>query len=135
MYKNYSDFRSHTNSLFIKLKVSEVREIIKVQQLKLLYEFLDNSLPADLKYMFKLKGDIHQHQTRPPFHIPAVNSSTYGINSIRYSGPKLYYDTFKNNGTAIGKDVKNIVRFDKIHSIFQFKGVLKKHFLYSYALQ
>ena len=102
----FSDFRSHINYLSIKLKVLKVLEIIKLQLLQLLYEFLDNSLPVDLKYMFKLKGDIHHHHTRQPFHIPAVNSSTYGINSIRYSVPKLYYDTFKNNDIAIGKGVK-----------------------------
>ena len=33
----------------MKLKILKVREIIKLQQLKLLYEFMDNSLPADLK--------------------------------------------------------------------------------------
>ena len=81
-----------------------------MQQLKLLYEFLDNSLPADLKEMFKLKNDIHSRQTRQPFYIPAVNSSTYGINSIRYSVPKLYYDTFKINSIAFDKGVNNIVR-------------------------
>ena len=71
----FFDFRSHTNPLFIKLKVLKVREIIKLQQLKLLYEFLDNSLPADQKEMFRLKSDTHSHQTRQPFYIPAVNSS------------------------------------------------------------
>ena len=44
-----------------------------------------------------------------PFHTPAVNSSTYGINSIRYSVPKLYYNTLKTNGIAIDKGVNNIV--------------------------
>ena len=41
-----------------------VREIIKLQQLKLLWIILDNSLPADLKDMFKLNSDTHNHQTR-----------------------------------------------------------------------
>ena len=61
MYKNYefSDSRSNTSPLFIKLKVLMVREIIKLQQLKLLYEFLGSSLPDDLKGMFKLSSDIH----------------------------------------------------------------------------
>ena len=45
----FSDSRSNTNPFFIKLKVLKVREIIKLQQLKRLYEILDNSLPDDLK--------------------------------------------------------------------------------------
>ena len=82
--------------------------------------------------MFKLYSDIHNQLTRQLFHIPAVNSTTYGINSIRYSVPKLYYDTFKNNTDS---GVKNLVNLGHIHNIFQFKRVLKKHFLYSYSLQ
>ena len=93
---SFSDFRSQTNPIFMNLKILKGCEIIKLQQLKLLYEFMNNSLPADLKDMFKLNSDIHNHQTRHPFHIPAINSSTYGINSIKYSVPKLYYNTFKN---------------------------------------
>ena len=54
----FPDFRNHTYPLVIKLKVLKV---------------YDNSLPADLKDMFKLKSDIHSHQTRQPFYIPAVN--------------------------------------------------------------
>ena len=110
----FSDFRSHT-------KILKVREIIKLQQLKLLHEFLDNSLPADLKQMFKLKLISTVIKLRQPFYIPAVNSSTHGINSIRYSVPKLYYDTFKNNGISIDEGVNNIVRLDQIHSVLQFK--------------
>ena len=131
----FSDFRSYTNPLFIKLKVLKVREIIKLQQLKLLYVFLDNSLPDDLKGMFKLNSDIHNQRTRQLFRIPAVNSTTYGINSIRYSVPKVYYDTFKNNSIATDSGVKHLVHLDHIHNIFQFKRVLKKHLLYSYSLQ
>ena len=91
---------------FIKLKVLMVCEIIKLQQLKLLYESLGNSLPDDLKGMFKLNSDIHNQLTRQLFHIPAVNSTTYGINSIRYSVPKLYYDTFKYNSIATDSGIK-----------------------------
>ena len=85
--------------------------------------------------MFKLNSDIHNQLLRQLFHIPAVNSITYGINSIRYSVPKLDYDTFKNNSIATDSGVKNLVNLDHIHNIFQCKRVLKKHFLYSYSLQ
>ena len=85
--------------------------------------------------MFKLNSDIHNQLTRQLFHIPAVNSTTYGVNSIRYSVLKLYYDTFKNNSIATGSGVNNLVNLDHIHNIFQFKRVLKKRFLYSYSLR
>ena len=66
----FSDFRSHAYPLFIKLKLFKVRKIIKLQLIKLLYEFLDNFLPADLKEMFKLNRDIHSHHTRQSIHQP-----------------------------------------------------------------
>ena len=73
--------------------------------------------------MFKLNSDINNLQTRQPIHIPEVNLSTYGINSIRYFLPKLYYNTFKNSSVAIGKGVNNIVSLHHIHNIIQLKGV------------
>ena len=48
----FSDFNSHTNPLFIDLKLLKVRDIIKTQQLKLVYNFYNNSLPTDLKNLF-----------------------------------------------------------------------------------
>ena len=40
----FSDFNSHTNHLFIDLKLLKVRDIIKSQQLKLVYEFYNKSV-------------------------------------------------------------------------------------------
>ena len=128
----FSDFRSHTNHLFIKHNILKVREIIKLQQLHLLYNFLNDSLPTDLKKLFKLNDDVHSHHTRQAFHVPSVNTSTFGINSIKYHCPDLWNKTWTNS-IAIDKD-KN-VSFDQIHSVYQFKRTLRKHFLYSYSLE
>ena len=70
--------------------------------------------------MFKLNSDIHNQLNRQAFHISAVNSTNYGINSIRYSIPKLYYDTFKNNDSG----AKDLVNLDHILNMFQFKETL-----------
>ena len=78
----FSGFRSHTNHLFIKLNILKVREIIKFQQLPLPFYFLNNSLPSDLKKIFKLNVDVHSHGTRQLFHVPRVDTSTYGINCL-----------------------------------------------------
>ena len=58
-----SNSTTYTNQLFIKFKVLKYCEIIKLQQLKLRYEFLGNSFPDDLKCMFKLNIDIHNPQS------------------------------------------------------------------------
>ena len=50
----FSDFNSRTNSLFSDLKLLKVQDIVKSQQLKLVYEFFDKVLPDDLQTLFDL---------------------------------------------------------------------------------
>ena len=129
----FSDFRSPTNSLFIKHKILKVREVIKLQQLQLLYNFLDNSLPSNLMNLFKLNMEVHSHKTRQMFHVPCVDTSIYGINSIRFHCPNLWNNTW-SNGVVINNDRNSKVRFESVNSIHKFKRVLKNHFLFSYSL-
>ena len=72
---------------------------------------LNNSLPSDLKKIFKLNMDVHSHGTWQLFHVPRVNKSTYGINSIKYYYPNLWNNTWKN-GVTIDSDHNNNVRFE-----------------------
>ena len=46
---SFSDFNSHTNQLFMDLKLLKVRNIIDLQHLNLVYDFYDNRLPIDFK--------------------------------------------------------------------------------------
>ena len=130
----FSDFQCHAHPFFLNLKVLKVREIIQMQQMLLMYGFLQNSLPADLKKLFRLNDNVHSHVTRQTFHVPSIRTSSYGKNSIRFRGPELWNSMFKP-GIAIDKTKKNNVTIDHIHSISQFKRVLKKHFFYSYSLE
>ena len=59
----FSDFNSHTNQLFIDLKLLKVRDIIKSQQLKLAFEFYKHLLPTNIQGLFKLDRDIHHYGT------------------------------------------------------------------------
>ena len=44
----FSDFNAHTHDIFKDLKIIKVIDVIKMQQLKIVYDFLHNSLPYDL---------------------------------------------------------------------------------------
>ena len=99
----FSDFRSHTNHLFIKHKILKVRKVITLHQLKLIYNFLDNSLTTDLRQLFKLNDDVHNHQTRQYIHVHSVDISNYGINSIKFHCPDVWNNTWKC-GVAIDSD-------------------------------
>ena len=48
----FSAFNSHTNQLFIDFKLVKVCDIIKSQQLKLVYDFYNNVLPTDIQHLF-----------------------------------------------------------------------------------
>ena len=135
----FADFNSHTNQIFIDLKLLKVRDIIESQQLKLVYDFYDNRLPTDLKSLFIFSSDIHTtnfelNSARKNFiHIPSIKTVTYGNKSIKFHCAELWNEKFKN-GIAIDEDVNHNVKVNQIHNVSHFKRVLKKHFLYSYTM-
>ena len=54
----FSAFNSHTNQLFIDLKLVKVCDIIKSQQLKIVYDFYNNVLRTDIQHLFTFSRDI-----------------------------------------------------------------------------
>ena len=70
--------------------IRDRREIITLNQLKVVYDFTQNSLPTDLVNLFSFSGDVHKvprevnSTVNKLIYIPRVNSTTYGINSISY---------------------------------------------------
>ena len=122
----FSDFRSRNNQL--SLNDLKFREIIKLNYLQLLSNFLNDSLPTDLKSLFKLNEIVHGHQIRQLFHAPSVDTST------KYHDPVLW-NTILKNTIVIDKDYKTNIRFSQIYNMNQFKQVLKRHFVYNYSLE
>ena len=108
-----------------------------MHQLTLVYSFCNNLLPIELNSLFVLDSNIHNHVTRSAshnlLHIPRVFTSTFGINSIKYTSPILW-NFFAKNGIAIDSNKDNNINIDHIHNRFQFARTLKKHFMYHYSL-
>ena len=136
----FSDFNSHTNQLFIDLKLLKVRDLIKLHQLKFVYEFYKKVIPTDLQNLFKFSSDIHTTNMslisaqKNLLHIPSIKTVTYCNKSIKFHCAKLWNDTFKK-GIAIDNKVKNNVGLEKILNIQHLKRTLKKHYLYNYSSQ
>ena len=84
----FSDFNSHTNSLFTDLKFLKVQDIVKSQQLKLVCEFFDKVLPDDLQTLFDHTRDIHNVELnsfhKNLLHIPSIKTATYGNKSKNF---------------------------------------------------
>ena len=48
----FSPYNSNVDQTFLDLKLLKVREVIKMHQLKVVYDFHDKSLPDDLMDLF-----------------------------------------------------------------------------------
>ena len=98
---SFAAYNSHSNEIFIDLGLVKVRDLISMNQLKLVYDFHNNHLPSDLMSLFVLSSDVHT-QSRDLnstinrlLHIPAVKTTTYGLVSIKYQCAKLWNSMFK----------------------------------------
>ena len=137
---SFAPHNSHTNQLFQALKLLKVRDVIKINQLKLIYDFYDNSLPTDLMNLFKSCTNVHttnmqlNSSIKNLIYIPRANTTTYGINSIKYTCAKLW-NSFFDKGISINSARDMNVPFSKLKSVYHFKKVLKKHFFFIYTLE
>ena len=139
----FAAFDAHIdNDTFKKLNIFKVRDVIKMQQLRLVYDFLNNQLPDDLMSLFRLSSDVHQNQelnssVNNLLYIPTINTTTYGNQSIRYKCAKLWNNVFRNGGIQVKdkKEKDNCILLSKINNVFNFKNALKKHFTYMYSVE
>ena len=137
----FAPFNSNTDQSFIDLGLLKVREVIKTNQLKVVYDYYDQKLPNDLMSLFILSKNIHatnqvlNSALNNLIHIPAFDTITYGRNSIKYHCAKLWNDMFPTGFIQIDADPKKNIHLSKINSIHYFKKVLKKHFLFICYMQ
>ena len=121
----FADYNSHTNQLFINQKILKMDDIIKTQQLKLIYEFKNNILPSDLMNLFKTINNVYNYETRSNdnkrLFIPEILTTTYGTKSLKYQGPLLWNKISKTNP-----------KINEIKSSKRLKYVIKSHYLASY---
>ena len=136
----FSDINSHSNPLFLNLGLLKVRDIVKLQQLTLVYDYFGGSIPQDLQNLFSTNTDIDitnlrlRSGNKGLLHIPAIKTVTYGNKSIKYHCSKLWNETFRN-GIRMDSNLKHNVNFHQIKSKNHLKRVLKKHFFYNYSLE
>ena len=120
---NFAPFNSHTNPLFISDKIIKFTDVIKIEQLKLVFQFTQNMLPTDILNLFKLNSEVNIHGTRNVSNvglfIPRIHTTNFGNYSLRYSA-SLQWNNFLK-----GKKIKT-------NRLDTFKRYLKKLFLKTY---
>ena len=136
----FAPFNAHINPIFQELELLKVQDVIKTQQLKLVFDFRRNCLPDDLMNLFQLTADV---QTTNPvlnstdrnlLYLPPFKTMTYGKKSIKYQCPKIWNYTFKNATLQIDSDRSRDIKLDSIESNNTLKKSLKHHYLYTYSL-
>ena len=91
----FAPFNSNTDQSFIDLGLLKVREVIKLNQLKVVYDFYVKNLPDDLMSLFILSSNVHSTNKvlnsalNHLLHTPSFHTVTYGRNSIKYHCAKL----------------------------------------------
>ena len=139
----FAPFNSNTDNLFIDLGILKVRDVIKLNQLKVVYDFHHKMLPDDLMSLFLLSKNIHttnqvlNSAMNNLLYLPGFHTVTYGKNSIKYHCAKLWNEMFPTGviqvDTVDKKD--SFIHLSKINSVHYFKKVMKKHFLYTYETE
>ena len=124
----FAPFNAHTNPIFQELELLKVQDVIKTQQLKLVFDFHTGGLREDLMSLFQLTTDVQttnlvlNSENRNLLYLPPFKTMTYGKRSIKYQCPKIWNHTFKTGTLQITSD-KN-VNIESIKTIQNFK---KKH--------
>ena len=92
----FSEFPDHTTPIFKNFKILKLQDIIKFNTLKLIYLYYKDQLPLKIKYIFTTNESVSPYNTRDGklLFIPQVNTTHYGIKSLRYNGPVIWNDFF-----------------------------------------
>ena len=136
----FAPFNAHTNPIFQEIELLKVQDVIKTQQLKLVYDFQRNCLPDDLMNLFQFTTDVQttnlvlNSADNNLLYLPPFKTMNYGKKSIKYQCPKIWNHTFKNESLQINSDRTKDVKLDSIETNEHFKKTLKKHYLYTYSL-
>ena len=124
---NFSLFNSHTNELFADNNILKFKDIIQIEQIKLVFEFKNKNLPTELLDLFNLNSNVHSHFTRnvanEGLHVPQIYSTNFVEKSLRYSAVITWNDFVKHHN-----------EINNIKTIGVLKKYLKNKFLSAYKV-
>ena len=85
----FSEFNSHTNPLFKKLKILKFKDQITLSNCLLVHDQIHNELPNTFNNYFITTNDLYTANTKSAkagkLFVPLVNSTRYGRHSIKHS--------------------------------------------------
>ena len=84
-------FNAHTEPIFKKLSILNVNHVIELEQVKYMYKFKNNLLPAKLNQFLVRGSEIHQYSTRFNYEPERIKSKFSPLSSSFLSkAPNLW---------------------------------------------
>ena len=124
---NFAQFNVHTSTLFAKDNLLKLEDIITLNKLKLALDYKLKAIPDYLCNLFHLNSTVHSYCTRSVtkegFFVPTIRSTSYGINTLKYSVPVTWNNFSLSN-----------LKLCEIQHSLQLKKFLKDHFIAQYSL-
>ena len=103
---NFATFNRHTNPLFLEDKIIKFPDIIKLNQLMLVQQFNNKTLPRQLENLMEHIANIHNHfihtSSNTGLFIPQISSTNFGSYSLNYMAPYVW-----NNFSRVHPDICN----------------------------
>ena len=133
----FSDFDCHSNPLFIDLKILKIRDLIKLQHLKLAYEYCNEIIPNDLLSLFNSCKDVHstnmnlKSNRKNCLFLPSVKTVHSGSRSLKYQCASLWNHIVTSK---ICLDENKFLDMTRIYNIHQFMTNMKRHFGFMYTV-
>ena len=115
---NFSAYNSHTNDMFSHNKMLKLGDIIKVEQLKIVFDFVHSNLPNEPSNLFDLNRNKSGYVTRSVSNEGLFHTTNFVIKSIRYSAA-MEWNSF----------IKNDKKINTLTKIGPFKKYLKNDYI------
>ena len=115
-----SEYRSHSNPLFIKYNQLKVFDLCNLNIGTFMYNYCNDQLPPAFNNMFKTNGDNHNYNTRHASDFEYPKSRTaFGHKSVSYQGAKIWNNIPKHIKTS--KELKSFKHSYKTALISDYK--------------
>ena len=89
---SFANYRDHADPLYNNLNILKLNDSVKLNNLLLVYDSLNNRLPSVLNNVYTHVKSIHNYNTRSSSKlkllIPKVDTTTHGLNSVEYKSIK-----------------------------------------------
>ena len=134
---NFAQFKSPTNPIYFEHEILKLCDMVRLNNLLLVHDFLTNVLPVCFEaYFVKLKLKYISFKTRNSvltgLYVPSVNKTSTGIHSITFRSIQVWNNTCKTLAKMLSKklskdkylelDLSKLPRFD-------FKKIITGMFL------